>query len=236
MSHINTHRILFVLTSQAHMGDTDHPTGFWFEELAAPWWAVKDAGHQADIAAIQNTAVADPLSLSDNYKTSSVDRFLADSQSTHALNNLLNLKEINIDSYSAIFLVGGHGAMWDFPDNKILNSLLTQAIQKDKIIAAVCHGVAGLCGVNSADNVAYIANRKMCGFSNEEEIAVGASSVVPFLLEDRLRERGSIYESAAAFHPKVVVDGNLITGQNPQSSTLIAEQLLALLVGRKFEV
>lgn len=228
MTNVNQ-QVLFILTSQATMGNYPHATGFWFEELAAPWWVLKDAGYQTKIAAIGTTVSADPLSLDEAYRTSDVDRFLADPAALNALHTPLSLDALNVDDFAAIFLVGGHGTMWDFPQHQSLISVLMQAIRKNKIIAAVCHGVVGLCDLMDDNQRPFVYQRKLCGFSNEEEIAVGAHKAVPFLLEDRLRQLGALYQSAAAFQAKVVIDGQLITGKNPQSSSLLAQELLQLL-------
>lgn len=222
-------QILFILSSQKTMGDSTHPTGFWFEELATPWWVLSDAGYGVAIAAIGDSVSADPMSLAEPYRSKSVDRFLNDTAAMAALQEPLRLDELVLDDYAAVFLVGGHGTMWDFPRNQGLNTLLTQAIRENKIIAAVCHGVVGLCDLKDEHQRPFVAERRLCGFSNEEEIAVGAQAVVPFLLEDRLRQLGANYQSGAAFQAQVVIDGRLITGQNPQSSDLLAKELLGLL-------
>lgn len=225
--------VLFVLTSQATMGAHTHATGFWFEELATPWWMLNDAGCRTEIAVLGESASADPLSLDTPYRSTSVDRFLADPVAVQALQAPLRLDALNVaeaaQRYDAIFLVGGHGSMWDFPQHTGLNALLTFAISANKLIVAVCHGVAGLLGLMDQDQRPFVSGRKLCGFSNEEEMAVGAHTLVPFLLEDRLRQLGADYESAGAFQAKVVVDGRLLTGQNPQSSDLLAQRLLQVL-------
>ncbi len=228
MSNANQ-QVLFILTSQTTMGDSSQATGFWFEELATPWWVLNGAGFQTSIAAIGTTVGADPLSLNQPYRTLSVDRFLADPVALSLLQEPLSLEALNVEDYAAVLLVGGHGTMWDFPQHQGLNSVLMQAIRKNKIIAAVCHGVVGLCNLIDDNQRPFVYQRQLCGFTNEEEIAVGAQSAVPFLLEDRLRQLGANYQSADAFQAKVVIDGQLITGQNPQSSSLLAQKLLQLL-------
>lgn len=222
-------QVLFILSSQKTMGTSSYPTGFWFEELATPWWALKDAGYGVALAAIGDSVSADPASLADPYRTQSVDRFLSDAEAMASLQEPLCLEKIVVEDYAAVFLVGGHGTMWDFPGNQGLSTILTQAIWKNKIIAAVCHGVVGLCDLVDEHQRPFVSERRLCGFSNEEEIAVGAQAVVPFSLEDRLRQRGANYQSGAAFQAQVVIDGQLITGQNPQSSDLMAQELLGLL-------
>lgn len=225
---MSTPRILFVLTSQHTLGDLAHPTGFWHEELSAPWWALRDAGFQVDLVRIgPKPAVADPASLTDDFRTAAVNRFLADTASTQALAEAPVLSDLPPADYAAVYLVGGHGAMWDFPANPSLQALLQHQLAHDGLIAAVCHGVAGLLNLG-----ADLKGRILCGFSNEEEQMAGASAVVPFMLESVLREAGAHYQGAPAFHSNVVQDGLLITGQNPQSSAALGEALLKALSTR----
>lgn len=231
-------RTLFVLTSHTTLGQTGRPTGFWFEELAAPWWALRDAGLSADIASIQGgQPVADPASLTDQGgQTAAVDRFLADADAMQSLAAARRLAQLDASQYQAVFLVGGHGTMWDFPGSDALKRFIEQLVQGNGLVAAVCHGPAGLLRVNRADGEPFVKGRKVCGFANSEEAAIGATAVVPFLLEDQLRQLGAIYQSGAPFQPKVMRDGTLLTGQNPQSSALLGELLVAALHERRMAI
>ena len=234
MNSLRPFRTLFVLTSHTALGETGNPTGFWFEELAAPWWALRDAGLYADIATVRGgDPVADPASLSDQGgRTAAVDRFLANAEATRVLAAAPGIAQVDVSRYEAVFLVGGHGTMWDFPGSDVLKNLVEAIVQREGLVAAVCHGPSGLLRVKDAAGAPLVRGRKVCGFANSEEAAVGATQVVPFLLEDQLRQLGAIYQPGAPFEANVVRDGHLLTGQNPQSSQSLGEQLVAAIQQR----
>lgn len=218
-------RILLVLTSQATMGDSDRPTGVWFEELSTPYYHFLDAGFGVDLASPKGGPIpVDPHSKEDG--AASVQLFLADAQAMAALNASRSLTQIDSANYVAIFLPGGHGTMWDLPDNGTLASLLGNAWEQGKVVAAVCHGPAGLLGAVDGQGKPLIAGRRVSAFSNEEEDAAGLTAAMPFLLETRVRELGGLYEGAAKFEPYAVRDGRLVTGQNPMSSERVAQLTL----------
>lgn len=215
-----TLKILMILTSHAAMGESARPTGVWFEELSTPYYAFVDAGAQVDIVSIQGGAVpVDPHSVQEGGdKPASVTRFMKDAAAMHQLTHSPSIEGLSTDGYAAIFMPGGHGTMWDLPESTALAELLSRAWQQGKVIAAVCHGPAGLVNLRDAQGQPVVAGRRVAGFSNTEEDAAGLSSTVPFLLETRLRELGARYEKGPDFQAFAVRDGQLVTGQNPASS------------------
>lgn len=227
----NHTRILMVVTSNAKLGETGRATGLWMEELAAPYNLFRDAGFEVTIASpLGGAAPVDDASLGAGFVTSDVTRFRDGARTMENLANTTRLAAIeDMTGFAAIFLVGGHGTMWDFSPNDDLDRLLDDADKRGVVIAAVCHGVAGLLG---ASRSGFVAGRKLTGFSDAEEAAVGLTEVVPFLLETQLRAAGAIVETGPAFHPKVVVDGRLITGQNPTSSLGAAQEVARILANR----
>jgi putative intracellular protease/amidase len=233
MSTLASQRTLFVLTSHTVLGAAGNPTGFWFEELAAPWWALRDAGLSADIITISGAIpVPDPLSLTvEGGKTPDVDRFQVDVESQNALTAAVGraLATLDATQYEAVFLVGGHGTMWDFPDSGALRHLIERVAERGGIIAAVCHGSSALLHAKDSQGQPLVKGRKICAFANSEEAVIGATHVVPFLLEDELCKLGAIYKAGQPFQSNVVRDGNLLTGQNPQSSRSIGEMLVTAL-------
>lgn len=227
-THAQNVHILMVVTSNARLGDSGRQTGFWIEELAAPYNTFIDAGFAVTIASpLGGAAPIDPGSLDASFVTADVTRFQADATAMAALADTTRLGTIdNLAGFAAIFLVGGHGTMWDFTPNADLDRLLQDANQRDLVVSAVCHGVAGLLGTAGTH---YVRDRLLTGFSDGEEAMVGLTEVVPFLLETRLRAEGGAVETGPAFQPKIVVDGRLVTGQNPSSSRGTAEAVASLL-------
>jgi putative intracellular protease/amidase len=222
-------KILIVLTSHAEMDDPGKPTGFWFEELATPYYVFADAGAEVALASIKGGAApVDPRSqkaIGDN--PVSVDRFLRDADAMAALQTTAPIEAIDAHAYDGIFLPGGHGTMWDLPRSAALAAALAQTFERGGIVSAVCHGPAGLVNVQLSNGAPLVAGKRVSAFTNAEEDAVGLTPVVPFLLETRMREIGAYYESGPDFQPFAVADGNLITGQNPGSSTEVARLVLA---------
>ncbi|WP_288806576.1 type 1 glutamine amidotransferase domain-containing protein [uncultured Novosphingobium sp.] len=220
-------KVLFVLTSHARVGETDRPTGVWIEELTTPYYAFIDAGAEVDLASIAGGEVPlDPGSMAEADRPKSVSRFLADSLTVEKLRHSLKLDDLGPGSYDAIFLPGGHGTMWDLPMSSALADLLSAAFASGKVVAAVCHGPAGLVSARDGAGSPLVAGRKVSAFTNSEEEAAGLAESVPFLLETRLRDLGALYESGPDFQPHAVRDGNLVTGQNPASSARVAELVL----------
>lgn len=222
-------RILIVLTSHNQLGNTGKETGFWLEELANPYYVFVDAGAEVTLASIKGSLPpVDPKSDSSEQESESALRFKADTEANAKLRSTLAITEVNADNYNTIFLPGGHGTMWDFPDNTTLINLIEAFNQQEKLIAAVCHAPAALVNVKSA-GVPLVKGRLVTAFTDNEERAVQLEHVVPFLLETRLRELGARFQGGADFQPLVHQDGNLITGQNPASSGPAAEETLKVL-------
>lgn len=223
-------KILIITTSHNQLGDTGYPTGVWLEELAAPYYVFADAGVNITVASPQGgTIPLDPKSEADDAVTEATKRFLNDTSAMHWLIRAVPLADVDMSDYDAVFLPGGHGPMWDLADNPVVNRLLEEAVRSDKPIGAVCHGVAGIAGVHTRDGQPIAAGKNLTAFTNSEEELVKLTNVVPFLLESRLREQGAHFTQAADFHPYVVTDGLLVTGQNPASSEEAARAILHLL-------
>jgi putative intracellular protease/amidase len=221
-------KILMILTSSATMGETGEPTGLWFEELATPYYAFIDAGASVTLASIAGgPAPIDPRSVKPRGENeASVDRFLSDETASAALKVTIPVNDIGVSVYDAVFLPGGHGTMWDLPGSTELAALLTSAWAQGKVVAAVCHGPAGLVNAQDETGAPLVSGRRVTGFTDNEERAVDLDAVVPFLLESRLRELGGRYESVADFQSFAIADGQLVTGQNPASSALTAKLTL----------
>jgi putative intracellular protease/amidase len=225
-------KILMICTSHAALGTSGKATGVWSEELTTPYYAFIDAGAKVDVASIQGGEVPiEPNSckaLGEN--TASVERYLKDRDLQARLNHSLPIAALDWTGYDAFFLPGGHGVMWDLPTSETLARLLSAAYANDRIIAAVCHGPAGLVNVKTPEGTPLVAGKRVTAFTNSEEQAVGLSSIVPFLLETSLRALDARFEHAPDFRPFAVVDDRLVTGQNPASSELVAQHVLDLLV------
>lgn len=220
--------VLIVTTSHGVIGDTQRPTGLYFEELATPYWALIDAGFQVEIASIASGAPpVDPTSL--DSPPASVLRFQDDATATASLNNTRAVGSLDPSGYAAVFLPGGHGAMWDLPGHGALAALVGTMFDARRVVAAVCHGPAGLLRAQRADGRPLVAGHRVSAFTNAEEQAVGLVEAVPFLLETTLREQGAQFEGGPNFEPYAVRDGTLVTGQNPQSSALVASEIIAAL-------
>jgi putative intracellular protease/amidase len=228
-------KILLVLTSQATMGDDPRPTGVWFEELSTPYYAFVDAGLTVEIASVAGGNVpVDPHSIeAEGSRAPSVARFLADAAAMTRLRQSLALDTVSADGYAAVFLPGGHGTMWDLATSERLAGLLSMAWADGKVVAAVCHGPAGLVNARDVDGKPLVAGRRVSAFTNREEAAAQLTEVVPFLLETRLRELGARYESGPDFEPFALRDGRLVTGQNPASSERAAQLVLEALAAGK---
>ncbi len=223
-------RILIVLTSHDRLGETGERTGFWLEEFASPYYVFRDAGADVTLASVKGgQPPIDPKSVLEEWHTEDTRRFDADAEGQAALAATRPISDLSAADYDAIFFPGGHGPMWDYPGNERLASLIEAFDAEDKPIGAVCHGPVALVDVRKADGTSFVAGRRVSAFTNGEEEAVGLTDVVPFLLEDRLRALGATIENAADFTSNIVTDGNLVTGQNPQSSAAGARGLLRLL-------
>ena len=223
-------RVLVVLTSHDQLGDTGEKTGFWLEEFAAPYYRLLDAGAELTLASpAGGQPPLDPKSSQPDAQTDATHRFNADSDAQSVLANTKRLAEVSADDYDGVFYPGGHGPLWDLAVDADSIALIESFVNQDKPVASVCHAPAVLVNVTSANGDALVKGRKVTGFSNSEEAAVGLTDVVPFLLEDRLQALGGVYSAGEDWHPYALVDGLLITGQNPASSEMVADELLSML-------
>jgi putative intracellular protease/amidase len=219
--------ILMVLTSHDQLGDTGHKTGFWLEEFASPYYVFKDANADITLASPKGgQPPLDPKSDEPDFQTDATERFKNDADAKAELANTLKLSDVSPEDYDAVFYPGGHGPLWDLANDKNSVTLIEAMYASGKPVAAVCHAPAVLCNANTKDGTSLIKGKSVTGFSNAEEDAVQLTDVVPFLLEDELKAKGANYSKADDWHPYAITDGNLITGQNPQSSELVAEAVL----------
>ncbi len=223
-------KILFVLTSHSQMGDTGHKTGFWVEEFANPYYTLVDQGVDVTIATPKGGAApVDPTSNLPQNATEDTKRFNEDAAVQKKISETLVLADVNFEDYDAVFYPGGHGPLWDLAEDATSAKLIQDFDAAKKPIAFVCHAPAALQHVKNAKGEFLVKGKKVTGFTNEEEEAVQLTNVVPFLVEDMLKEKGGIYSRGATWAAYAVEDGNLITGQNPASSALVAEMLLKML-------
>ena len=219
-----------ILTSHDQLGDTGKKTGFWLEEFAAPYYVFRDAGATITLASPKGgQPPLDPKSDAPDAQTPATERFKADLEANAQLAATHKLSEIDITAYDGVFYPGGHGPMWDLANDSDSIALIQDALAAEKPVAAVCHAPAALKNVKNADGTPLVKGKTVTGFSNSEEDAVGLSDIVPFLLEDTLKEQGGEYSRGDDWAVHVVEDGLLITGQNPASSEEAAKRLLAKL-------
>jgi putative intracellular protease/amidase len=222
--------ILMVLTSHDQLGDTGEKTGFWLEEFAAPYYVFKDVGATITLASPKGgQPPLDPKSDAPDFQTPATARFKADAASQAALANTRKLSEIKADDYDAVFYPGGHGPLWDLAEDQDSIALIETLYAQGKPVGAVCHAPAVLRHAKTIDACPLVQGKRVTGFSNAEEAAVGLTGVVPFLLEDELKRHQGIYSKGADWESYCATDGNLLTGQNPASSEAVAKALLAKL-------
>lgn len=223
-------KILMVLTSHDELGTTGKKTGFWLEELAAPYYAFLDAGAEITLASPKGgQPPLDPKSDEPDSQTDETRRFHADSAAQAVLASTVKLDTIDQAAFDAVFYPGGHGPLWDLANDKHSISLIEQTLQAGKPVALVCHAPGVLRDVKNADGTPLVKGKKVTGFTNSEEEGVGLTEVVPFLVEDVLKQNGGLYSRGDDWQSYTVQDGLLITGQNPGSSAETAKVLLASL-------
>ena len=220
-------KALLILTSHTELGNTGRGTGFYYDEMAAPYWALVDHGLEVSIASVAGgAAVPDPKTLVEPEKRPPmVARFMDDQHAMHLLNNTIKTSELDGADYDCIFLPGGHGAMWDF-DTDMIGQIISDAWANNSVIGAVCHGPAGLLQAKSKDGSPLIKGKRINSFTDAETQQIELVGIEPFLLETRIRELGSLFECSANFTSHAVRDGNLVTGQNPQSTGAVCKLLL----------
>jgi putative intracellular protease/amidase len=223
-------KVLFVLTSHDQLGDTGEKTGFWIEEFAAPYYKLLDAGIQVTLTSPKGgQPPIDPKSDTPGSATPATERFKKDKETQEKLANTVMLSLMKEEEFDAIFYPGGHGPLWDLAEDKNSIHLIESFYGNNKPVAFVCHAPGVLRHTNNTMGEPLVKGKKVTGFTNEEEAAVGLTKVVPFLVEDMLKEKGGEYSKVANWQPYAIQDGLLITGQNPTSSELVADKLLQLL-------
>jgi putative intracellular protease/amidase len=221
-------KIVMVLTSHDQLGDTGRKTGFWLEEFAAPYFVFRDAGVQLTLASPKGgQPPVDPKSDLSGNQTPAMTRFKQDQAAQKALSQTVKLADVKAEDYDTVFYVGGHGPMWDLAESPVSIALLESFYNSGKVIALVCHSPGVLRHV-TYEGEPLVKGKHVTGFTNGEEEEVHLTKVVPFLVEDELMRLGAIFEKVADWQPFSIVDGRLVTGQNPASSTSAAQALLKL--------
>ena len=220
-------KILMVLTSHDELGNTGKKTGYWFDELAAPYYAFKDAGAEITLASPKGgQPPLDPMSNEPDYQTEMTHRFEADAAANAQLAATVRLDSVSQAEFDTVFYPGGHGPLWDLAEDPNSINLIESFIAAGKPIALVCHAPGALRHVMTPEGKPLVAGKQVAGFTNTEEASVELTDVVPFLVEDELVAKGGLYSKGADWAPYVVTDGLLTTGQNPNSSGPAAKVLL----------
>ena len=223
-------KILMVLTSHDQLGNTGRKTGFWLEELAAPYYVFKDAGSEITLASPKGgRPPLDPKSNEPEFRTDLTRRFENDAAAEAQLDQTVRLESVRQEDFDSVFYPGGHGPMWDLAEDEHSIKLIKSFIAAGKPIAIVCHSTGALRHVKTAEGNLLVRGKEVTGFTNGEEEAVGLTTIVPFLVEDEMLKLGAIFSKKANWEVHVVSNGLLITGQNPHSSGSAAETLLAKL-------
>ncbi|WP_349257897.1 type 1 glutamine amidotransferase domain-containing protein [Ohtaekwangia sp.] len=224
---MKTKKVLFVVTSTAAIPASGTKTGLWIEEFTSPYYFLSDKGVEITIASpAGGKTPIDPKSTQPEYSTPSVKRFFTDAAAQQKLDHALTLDAVNATDYDAIFYPGGHGPMWDLPDNKLSIQLIQTFYAQGKPVALVCHAPAALKNVVDKNGEPLVKGKKVTGYSNSEEVAGQSTDAVPFMLEDMLKEKGGLYSKANDWQPLAITDGLLITGQNPASAEPVAQEIL----------
>ncbi|WP_294332906.1 type 1 glutamine amidotransferase domain-containing protein [Chryseobacterium sp. sg2396] len=222
-------KVLFVLTSHDELGNTGLKTGFWTEELAAPYYALSDKGVEVTLASPKGgQPPIDPKSEDPSSQTDATRRMDSDEVLKEKLKNTHKLSEVKSEDFDAVFYPGGHGPLWDLAEDQISQQLIVDFYTNEKPVAFVCHAPGVLKDVKINGDY-LVKDKNVTGFTNTEEDAVQLTDVVPFLVEDMLRKNGGVYSKTEDWAPYAVVDGRLVTGQNPASSEKVAEELLKLI-------
>jgi putative intracellular protease/amidase len=223
-------KVLIVLTSHDQLGNTGKKTGFWLEELASPYYVFKEAGVDITLASPKGgQPPLDPKSNEADFQTDDTRRFNRDSEALAALANTAKLSEVSHGDYDAVFYPGGHGPLWDLAEDRNSISLIERTYAAGKPVALVCHAPGVLRHVKGADGKSLVEGKAVTGFTNSEEAAVQLTDVVPFLVEDALKQNGGKFSAGKDWEPYIVRDGLLITGQNPASSNKAARLLIEAL-------
>ena len=220
-------KVLIVLTSHDQLGDTGKKTGFWLEEFASPYYHLKDAGVQVTLSSpLGGQPPLDPKSYEPDAQTEYTRRFDQDQAAQKELANTAKLAEMKVEDFDAVFYPGGHGPLWDLHKDSCSIALIEGFVAAGKPVATVCHAPAVLLKAKDQNGNPLVKGKKVTGFTNSEEAAVKLTDIVPYLLEDQLIAMGGAYQKVEDWNSLAVVDGLLITGQNPTSSTAVAEALI----------
>ena len=223
-------KVLMVITSHDQLGNTGRKTGFWLEELAAPYYVFKDAGAEITLASPKGgRPPLDPMSNEPEMRTDLTRRFEKDAAAESQLGTTVRLDSVRQEEFDTVFYPGGHGPMWDLAEDKNSARLIESFLAAGKPIAIVCHSTGALRHVKAPDGKPLVQGKEVTGFTNGEEEAVGLTHVVPFLVEDEMMKLGAVFSKKANWNAHVVSDGLLITGQNPHSSGPAAKTLMMAL-------
>ncbi|MBN4063300.1 type 1 glutamine amidotransferase domain-containing protein [Cardiobacterium sp. AH-315-I02] len=223
-------KVLIVLTSHDRLGDTGKKTGFWLEEFASPYYHLKDAGVLVTLASPRGgQPPLDPKSHEPDFQTDDTRRFDDDKAAQNELANTAKLAEMKVENFDAVFYPGGHGPLWDLHKDNDSIALIEAFITAGKPVATICHAPSVLLKAKDQNGDPLVKGKEVTGFSNSEEAAVELTDVVPYLLEDQLIAVGGVYRKVEDWNSLAVVDGLIITGQNPGSSAAVAEALVKAL-------
>jgi putative intracellular protease/amidase len=226
--NLSAAKVLIVVTNHSELGDSGKKTGYYLPEVTHPYFKFVEAGHEVDFASpLGGKAPMDEKSrdLSDSYNK----KFLDNPNLIGQLDKTIALSKIKPKDYQAIVFAGGHGTMWDFRSSKVIKNLTREIYEKGGIVAAVCHGPAALLDVALSNGQYLLKNRKVTGFTNEEEEIVKLTKTMPFLLETKMREQGATFLKADPWQEKVVTDQRVVTGQNPASASKLALEVIKLI-------
>ncbi|MBO9667408.1 MAG: type 1 glutamine amidotransferase domain-containing protein [Bdellovibrio sp.] len=219
-------RVLFVLTNTERLGDSGHKTGAFLSEITHPYEEISNAGYEIDmVSPLGGEVPLDGVKMDDPINAT----WMNDEDFLEKLEKTLKPEQINAHDYCAIYFAGGHGAMFDLPGNRSLQHITAEIWENDGVVAAVCHGSAGLVNVKLSDGSFLVAGHEVSSFTNAEEEAVGMENVVPFLLQSRLQERGGLHTESSKFAPHIVRSGRLVTGQNPASAAGVGQAIVEVL-------
>lgn len=223
-------KILFVVTSNDKKGQTGEATGYYLSEVSHPWAVLKDAGYEIDFVSPKGgKAPAEGVDLEDKVNAA----FWGDPVYRAKVENTQKPAEVVVNGYDAIYYAGGHGTMWDFPDNAELAEIARQIYEKGGVVGAVCHGPSGLVNIKLSNGKYLVDGKRINSFTNAEEIAVKQEKIVPFMLESKLVERGALFEKSGMWQEHVAVDSRVVTGQNPQSAKAVGQAVAKLLKEKK---
>ncbi|WDE97047.1 type 1 glutamine amidotransferase domain-containing protein [Lentisphaera profundi] len=230
LSYAGNAKVLIVLTSHSDLGNTGKKTGVWLPELTHPYYILKESGYTVDIASIKGGMAPIDIKSFDEVDREQ-KRFLKDAVLMAKVIRTIPLEKVDPKDYKVVLFSGGSGPMWDFPNNKDVKRVSSAIYEQGGVVSALCHGNAALVNIKLSNNKYLVAGKRVAAFTNKEENMLGTSKVVPFLLEDKLIERGALHIAGKAWQENVIVDGRLITGQNPASAKRVGKYIIEYLKG-----